>query len=41
MQIPILNLPMWLGSRLTPQEIKESDILICDFNGIIISYNFV
>jgi len=36
MQIPILNLPMWLGSRLTPQEIKESDILICDFNGIII-----
>ena len=35
-QIPILNLPRWLGIHLTPQEIKESDILVCDFNGIII-----
>ena len=36
MQIPILNLPKWLGVALTPSEVKESDILVCDFNGIII-----
>lgn len=36
MQIPILNLPGWLGLRLTSDEIKHSNLLICDFNGIII-----
>ena len=36
MQIPILNLPLWLGSTLTKEELKRSNILICDFNGIII-----
>ncbi|MBD3825030.1 MAG: purine-binding chemotaxis protein CheW, partial [Epsilonproteobacteria bacterium] len=36
LQIPILNLPAWLGISLTKDEIKRSNILICDFNGIII-----
>ncbi len=36
LQIPILNLPAWLGIHLTKQEIENSNILICDFNGIII-----
>ena len=36
LQIPILNLPSWLGVDLTKDEIKKSNILICDFNGIII-----
>ncbi|MFA7070454.1 MAG: chemotaxis protein [Sulfurimonas sp.] len=36
MQIPLLNLPLWLGITLTQDEIKQSNILICDFNGIII-----
>lgn len=36
LQIPILNLPAWLGVSLTKDEIKRSNILICDFNGIII-----
>jgi len=36
LQIPILNLPSWLGTYLTKEEILESNILICDFNGIII-----
>lgn len=36
MQIPILNLPSWLGAPLTRDEMKVSNILICDFNGIII-----
>ena len=36
MQIPILNLPLWLGSTLTKEELQRSNILICDFNGIII-----
>ena len=35
-QIPILNLPAWLHITLTKEEIKKSNILICDFNGIII-----
>ena len=35
-QIPILNLPLWLGINLTREEVKKSNILICDFNGIII-----
>jgi len=36
LQIPILNLPAWLGKTLTQEEIKNSKILICDFNGVII-----
>ncbi|MEA3372776.1 MAG: chemotaxis protein [Campylobacterota bacterium] len=36
MQIPILNLPNWLNIHLTPEQMQNSNILICDFNGIII-----
>ncbi len=36
MQIPILNLPQWLGVTLLPQERQESKYLICDFNGVIL-----
>jgi two-component system chemotaxis response regulator CheV len=36
LQIPILNLPSWLNVDLTKEEIQKSNILICDFNGIII-----
>ena len=36
LQIPILNLPSWLDVNLTKNEIQKSNILICDFNGIII-----
>ena len=36
LQIPILNLPEWLSSGLSSEEILKSNILICDFNGIII-----
>ncbi len=36
MQIPILNLPKWLNVPLTKEEVHRSNILICDFNGIII-----
>ncbi|MCD6258580.1 MAG: chemotaxis protein CheV [Helicobacteraceae bacterium] len=36
MQIPILNLPSWLGVPLNKEETKRSNILICDFNGVII-----
>lgn len=36
LQIPILNLPQWLGTTLTREEMKKSNILVCDFNGIII-----
>ena len=36
LQIPILNLPLWLGIELTKEEVKKSNILICDFNGVII-----
>ncbi len=36
LQIPILNLPSWLGITLSKEDIKKSNILICDFNGIII-----
>lgn len=35
-QIPILNLPAWLGIKLKKEDIAKSNILICDFNGIII-----
>ena len=36
LQIPILNLPSWLGTSLSKDDIKKSNILICDFNGVII-----
>ncbi|MCF6309443.1 MAG: chemotaxis protein [Sulfurimonas sp.] len=36
LQIPILNLPSWLDVDLTKEKIQKSNILICDFNGIII-----
>lgn len=36
MQIPILNLPLWLGTTLTKEEIGKSNILVCDFNGVVI-----
>ncbi len=36
LQIPILNLPAWLGIALTKDEREKSNILICDFNGVII-----
>ena len=36
LQIPILNLPAWLGTTLTKEEVHKSNILICDFNGVII-----
>ncbi len=36
LQIPILNLPKWLGTTLTYEEVQNSNILICDFNGVII-----
>ena len=36
LQIPILNLPAWLGTTLNREEIEKSNILICDFNGVII-----
>ncbi|MDQ7043700.1 MAG: chemotaxis protein [Sulfurimonas sp.] len=36
LQIPILDLPTWLGSTLSKEDVKKSNILICDFNGVII-----
>ncbi|MCK4738059.1 MAG: chemotaxis protein CheV [Sulfurimonas sp.] len=36
LQIPLLNLPLWLDVNLTEEDIQKSNILICDFNGIII-----
>ena len=36
LQIPILNLPAWLGGSLTKEENQKSNVLICDFNGVII-----
>ncbi len=36
LQIPILNLPSWLGIELSKDEVQRSNILICDFNGVII-----
>ncbi len=36
LQIPILNLPEWLNITLSNEEVKRSNILICDFNGVII-----
>lgn len=36
LQIPLLNLPKWLGINLSKEDVANSDILICDFNGVII-----
>ncbi len=36
LQIPILNLPQWLEVSLSEENIAKSNILVCDFNGIII-----
>ncbi len=36
LQIPILNLPKWLGVEMEDDKKKHSNLLICDFNGIII-----
>jgi two-component system chemotaxis response regulator CheV len=36
MQIPILNLPRWLSIELDHEQVQKSNVLICDFNGIII-----
>jgi len=36
MQIPILDLPSWLNIDLTSADKALSNILICDFNGVII-----
>jgi len=36
LQIPILNLPKWLGAELIAEKRKLSNLLICDFNGIVI-----
>ncbi len=36
LQIPILNLPAWLSKPITREDMEKSNILICDFNGIII-----
>jgi len=36
LQIPILDLPSWLDNPLTKTDLEKSNILICDFNGIII-----
>jgi len=36
LQIPLLNLPSWLGTTLSKEQVKNSNILICDFNGVII-----
>ena len=36
LQIPILNLPKWLGVDLSKEEREKSNILVCDFNGVII-----
>lgn len=36
LQVPLLNLPLWLGITLNNEEIKKSNILVCDFNGVIL-----
>jgi len=36
LQIPILNLPAWLGTEISLEEIDKTNILVCDFNGVII-----
>ncbi len=41
MQIPILNLPAWLGIALDKKNLKKSNLLICDFNGIVIGLRII
>ncbi len=41
MQIPILNLPQWLGVSLTEEEHNDSKYLICDFNGVVLGLRIV
>ena len=41
MQIPILNLPKWLGITLSQDELSDSKFLICDFNGAILGLRIV
>ncbi len=36
LQIPILNLPSWLDVSLDKEDFMKSNLLICDFNGIVI-----
>lgn len=36
LQIPILNLPRWLGISMEEGRKKASNLLICDFNGVVI-----
>jgi len=36
LQIPILNLPLWLNADIDKKDLNKTNILICDFNGIII-----
>ncbi len=36
LQIPILNLPLWLNTTLTKDEVQRSNVLVCDFNGVVI-----
>lgn len=36
LQIPILNLPKWLGVAFDETKKQHSNLLICDFNGIVI-----
>jgi len=35
-QIPILNLPLWIGHTMPKEDMGRSRLLICDFNGVII-----
>ena len=41
LQIPVLNLPLWLGNSLDEEDMAKSNILICDFNGVIIGLRIV
>ena len=41
LQIPILNLPKWLSTHLEKDEVAKSNILICDFNGVIIGFRIM
>ncbi len=40
-QIPILDLPSWLGVNLSKEEKESSKFLICDFNGVMIGLRIV
>ena len=41
LQIPILDLPKWLGIELTKEQKENSKFLICDFNGVMIGLRIV